>query len=46
MLDELVYEIALTQVQGIGAVQGKQLIEHFGNAQQVFKSIKKRIGTC
>ncbi|RTL51575.1 MAG: DNA-protecting protein DprA [Sphingobacteriales bacterium] len=43
MLDELVYEIALTQVPGIGAVQAKQLIEHFGDAQQVFRATKKAL---
>ncbi|WP_298411219.1 DNA-processing protein DprA [Hydrotalea sp.] len=43
MKDVLVYEIALTRVPGIGTVQAKQLIEHFGDAQQVFQSTKKAL---
>lgn len=43
MEDAIVYELALTQVPGIGAVQAKQLIEHFGTAQQVFECTKKEL---
>lgn len=43
MKHELLYEIALTQVQGIGSVQAKILLEHFENASAVFKATKKQL---
>jgi DNA processing protein len=41
MTNELLYQISLTLIPHIGAVQAKQLIEHFGNAETVFKAKKK-----
>ena len=40
MENELVYQIALTQVTGIGSVQAKLLTEHFGSATAIFKANK------
>jgi DNA processing protein len=39
----LLYQIALTQVPNIGAIQARLLIDHFGDAQSVFKAKKKDI---
>ncbi len=44
MESELVYQIALTQVTGIGSVQAKLLTEHFGSATAIFKSNKHELG--
>jgi DNA processing protein len=41
--NDLTYQIALTLINGIGAVQAKQLVEHFGNAESIFKAKKKVI---
>ena len=41
MQNTALYTIALTQVNGIGAVQAKQLIEKFGNAEAVFNASVK-----
>ncbi len=41
MNNELYHQIALTLIPGIGPVQAKQLIEHFGNAEYIFKAKKK-----
>ncbi len=38
---EQFFQIALTQINGIGAVQAKLLIEHFGNASHIFSAKKK-----
>lgn len=43
MEDSLLYDIALTQVPGIGPVQAKFLLEHFHSAQAVFKAGKKEL---
>ncbi len=43
-MDELLYQIALTAVPNIGAVQAKLLVNHFGNAADIFKAIKKGTG--
>jgi DNA processing protein len=43
MNPNLIYQVALTQVPNIGAVQAKLLIEHFGDAQSIFKAKKKDI---
>lgn len=37
MKEELLYQIALTQVRGIGDVRAKQLVRYCGSARQVFK---------
>ncbi len=41
MTPELLYQIALTQITGIGTVQAKLLIEHFTDASLIFKARKK-----
>ena len=38
---ETYYQIALTQVNGIGSIQAKLLLEHFANAENIFKAKKK-----
>lgn len=38
MPDELLYQLALTQVPHIGDVQAKILIQHFGTASAIFKA--------
>ncbi len=43
MENDALYTIALTQVNGIGAVQAKQLIEQFGTADAVFKTPLKSL---
>ncbi len=37
----LLYQISLTLIPNIGPVQAKQLLEHFGDAQTVFKAKKR-----
>jgi DNA processing protein len=39
--NDLLYQICLTQINGIGAVQAKLLIEHFETADAIFKAKKK-----
>ena len=41
MNNDLLYQIALTLINGVGAVQAKQLIEQFGTAESIFKAKKK-----
>lgn len=41
MTNDLLYQISLTLIPNIGAVQAKQLMEHFGNAESIFKAKKK-----
>jgi DNA processing protein len=41
MNKDLLHQIALTLISGIGSVQAKQLLEHFGDAETIFKSKKK-----
>ncbi len=41
MKNDLLYQIALTQINLIGCVQAKKLIEHFGSAEAIFKAPKK-----
>ena len=43
MNNDLLYQIALTLVPNIGAIQGKLLIEHFGDAESVFKASVKQL---
>lgn len=38
MASELLYQLALTLVPNIGDVQAKVLVEHFGDAQSIFKA--------
>ena len=45
MNTELLYEIALTLVPNIGSVQAKILIEHFGNARDIFKAKQHSLET-
>jgi len=45
MESELVYQMALTQVIGIGSVQAKLLTEHFGSATAIFKASKHTLGS-
>ncbi len=40
MQQELLYRIALTAVPNIGPVQAKILVDHFGNAEDIFKAKK------
>src|SRR5437868_4974529 len=35
---DLLYQIALTLVPNIGAVQAKILVDHFGDAESIFKA--------
>ncbi len=42
-MNELLYQISLTLINGIGVVQAKQLIEHFGTAENIFKAKKKEL---
>ena len=35
---ELLYQIALTQVPNIGYVHARTLVQHFGHASAVFKA--------
>ncbi len=43
MTNELLYQIALTMIPNVGAVQAKILTEHFGNASDIFKASKKEL---
>ncbi len=43
MSNDLLYHIALTLVPHIGPVQAKVLIEHFGDAQSIFKASVKQL---
>ncbi len=43
MNNDLVYQIALTQIPNIGDVQAKALIAFFGNAQSIFKAKRKEL---
>jgi DNA processing protein len=45
MNPDLLYQIALTQVPNIGAVQAKNLIEHFGDAASIFNAKKKDLAS-
>ena len=42
-IDEKVYQIALSQVRGIGYVLSKKLIAQFGSAQAIFESTHKEL---
>ncbi|MCX6209029.1 MAG: DNA-processing protein DprA [Bacteroidetes bacterium] len=43
MNKDLLYQISLTQIDGIGAVQAKLLLEHFQDAESIFKASKKEL---
>lgn len=43
MNNDLVYQIALTQIPHIGDVQAKALVAFFGNAQSIFKAKRKEL---
>lgn len=43
MSDDLLYQIALSQVPSIGDVHARLLINHFGNAKNVFAAPKKSL---
>jgi DNA processing protein len=43
MQKELLYQIALTLVPNIGDVKAKALVNHFGDAESIFKAPKKRL---
>ena len=43
MNSDYLYPIALTLIPGIGSVQARQLLEHFGNAAAVFKAKRKQL---
>jgi len=38
MTTDLLYQLALTEVANIGCVQAKILVQHFGNAENIFKA--------
>ncbi|MBG9374823.1 DNA-protecting protein DprA [Panacibacter sp. DH6] len=44
MCHDTLYQVALTMVPNIGAVQAKALIEHFGSAEAVFKASASKLG--
>ena len=41
--EELYYQLALTYVPGIGASRGRALLEHFGNARNIFETPLKEL---
>ncbi len=43
--NDLLYQLSLTLIDDIGAVQAKNLIEHFGDANAVFKAKKKELSS-
>lgn len=45
MVNDLLYQIALTDVPNIGPVQSKVLIEIFGSAEAIFKAKKSELET-
>lgn len=45
MSNDLLYQIALTLVPNIGSIQAKILIDHFGDAESVFKASEKKLNT-
>lgn len=45
MANELLYQVALTLIPNIGAVQAKILLENFGSAENIFKAKSKTLGS-
>lgn len=43
MPNELLYQIALTLIPHIGDIHAKALVNHFGNAEDIFKAKKKEL---
>ncbi|MGI8950684.1 MAG: DNA-processing protein DprA [Chitinophagaceae bacterium] len=43
--NDLLYQIALTLIPNVGTIQSKILVEHFGNAENIFKAKKKELST-
>lgn len=43
MNNDLLYQIALTLIPNIGAVQSKLLIDYFGNAENIFKAKNREL---
>ncbi len=41
--EALIYHIALTQIEGIGAIQAHKLIEYFGSAEAVLYASKNEL---
>ena len=45
MPNDLLYQIALTLIPNIGSVHSKILLEHFGDAETIFKASLKKLST-
>ena len=43
MQEELIYDIALSRIDGIGSVMFRQLINTFGSAEEVFKASSPKL---
>ena len=43
MSSDVLFQVALTLVPNVGAVQAKILVEHFGTAENIFKARKKEL---
>jgi len=43
--NDLLYQIALTLIPNIGTIQAKVLIDHFGDAESIFKAKIKTLGS-
>ena len=43
MQEELIYDIALSRIDGVGSIMYKQLINTFGSAEEVFKASSLRL---
>jgi DNA processing protein len=43
MNNDLLYQVAITLIQGVGSVQAKALIEYFGDAASIFKASVKQL---
>src|SRR5206468_2460364 len=43
MPDNLLHQIALTLIPNIGPVQARILVEHFGDAESIFKASRKEL---
>lgn len=43
MNDEILYQIAVTLIPGIGDISGKRFVAYCGNAMAVFKETRKSL---
>ena len=43
MNDEILYQIAITLIPGIGDISGKKLVDYCGSAKAVFKETRKTL---